>query len=479
MRKEITTVLLLALMSMVLSCPTWAQTPVKLGTGYWPPYSDAELPYYGLLPRIAEAAFREMNRAVEFQFEDWDQILKLSTNGRLQGSIGWVKTQNRSDRYYYSHPVIRATIVFLHRSDVDFSWDNYNDLKNYRIGTIASYSYGDDFDQAIKRLKLKVSQAITNEDNIQKLIDGKIDLVPIDRNVGEFLVHSKFADHAHDIRFDEKTLASEALYFIAPKTMPDSMELIDTFNRGLTKLQRTGQFQNMVENLTVVNALANFEFYSEQNGPMNYLEDGQPRGVVTRVLTTMLDQVGADVSDQRITFVPWTRAYREALNHPNVILFSLTQTPERYDQFEWIGPIYRSNIVILGHQHLPPPKPHSDTRICAVRDDVGHQELLSHGYTASQLELTSTAELCARMLLSGRIHFWVYGRDTSQWYLKRLGSNKSQFSEYQQLTESSRYIGISQGSDPAVVEALRRSFEYIQLSGKLNDIIQQELDKSD
>ena len=477
MRKEITIILLLVLIDIMLPTAAWAQTAIKLGSGYWPPYSDAELPYHGLLPHLASAAFGEVNRSVEFQFEDWDEILKLSTNGHLQGSIGWIKTQSRSERYYYSRPVIHATIVFLHRANVNFSWDNYADLKKYRIGTIDSYSYGDEFDQAVKRLKLDIRPDITNEANIQKLIDGKVDLVPVDRNVGEFLVHSKFSDHANDIKFDEKILASEALYFIAPKTMPDSKELIESFNRGLTKLQRTGQFQNMVENLTVINTLANFEFYTEQNGPMNYSENGQPRGVVTHVLKSMLDQIGADISDPQFTFVPWSRAYQEALKRPNVIVFSLTQTPERYDQFHWIGPIYRSNIVILGRQHLAPPSPGSGDRICAVRDDVGHQELLSHGYSLSQIELTSGADLCARMLISGRINYWVYGRDTSQWYLKRLGSDKSMFNEYQQLTESSRYIGISLDSDPAVIEALKRSFEYLQLNGNLSDIIQLELNQ--
>ncbi|AJQ92489.1 substrate-binding periplasmic protein [Gynuella sunshinyii] len=478
MRKSICTVSL-SLILLLLSLSAWSSSTVTLGVGYWPPYSDAALPYHGLLPRIASEALEAAGQPAEFQFEDWDNILKLLNKGQLQGSIGWIKTQERNERYYYSQPVIQITIVFLHRADMNFSWDNFEDLEPWKIGIVDSYSYGESFDRAVKDFHLNTVSTHTNEDNIEKLIKGDIDLVPVDLNVGEYLLHHKFSKYRQQLKFDEKNLTSETLYFITPKSMPSARQLTDTFNHGLSILRQTGQFQHIVENMAVVNSLAEFKFYSEQNGPMNYIDGDRPRGVVTHVLTAILNQIGADVTDDKFDFVPWSRAYREALNHPNVIVFSMTMTPERYGQFSWIGPIYRSNIVILGQPNLDPPKPHSASRICAVRDDVGHQQLLANGYLENQIELTSKAELCARMLISGRINFWVYGRDTSQWYLQRQQSDKSNFSEYQELTESSRYIGISLGSDPAVVAAFNRSFEYIKLNGELSRIIQLELQPSD
>ncbi|WP_428244185.1 substrate-binding periplasmic protein [Gynuella sp.] len=477
--RKITSIVLLTIILLLLPISAWPKSTVTLGSGYWPPYSDATLPYHGLLPRIASEALEAAGQAVEFQFEDWDNILKLLNKGQLQGSIGWVKTQERNERYYYSHPVVQITIVFLHRADVNFSWDNFEDLKSWKIGTIDSYSYGEKFDQAVKDFHLNTVSTHTNENNIEKLIKGDIDLVPIDLNVGEYLLDRKFSKYRQQLTFDERSLTSETLYFISPRSIPKAKQLIETFNRGLAILRQTGQFQHIVENMAVINSLAQFRFYSEQNGPMNYIDGGRPRGVVTHVLTAILDQIGADVSDDQFAFVPWSRAYREALNHPNVIIFSMTKTPERDERFNWIGPIYRSNIIILGKPNLDPPKPHSSSRICAVRDDVGHQQLLANSYLKNQIELTSKAEACARMLVNGRINFWVYGRDTSQWYLQRLQSDKNAFSEYQELTESSRYIGISLGSDPAVVAALNRGFEYIKLSGELNRIIQLELQRSD
>jgi polar amino acid transport system substrate-binding protein len=74
----------------------------------------------------------------------------------------------------------------------------------------------------------------------------------------------------------------------------------------------------------------------EDNFPYNFLQGKQIQGLGFDVATQLAERTGYRLSAE---IVPWSGALLTAQNVPVVLLFSVARTPERENNFYWIGPI--------------------------------------------------------------------------------------------------------------------------------------------
>ncbi|MEH6631142.1 MAG: transporter substrate-binding domain-containing protein [Halopseudomonas aestusnigri] len=91
--------------------------------------------------------------------------------------------------------------------------------------------------------------------------------------------------------------------------------------------------------------------------PLQYLNDGTPDGYVTEFIQATIERVKLsyplDVSS--FDFLPWKRALLEAKNDPNTLFFSLSRTPEREANYQWLGTVspYRQSFFrIKNNSHI-------------------------------------------------------------------------------------------------------------------------------
>ena len=92
-----------------------------------------------------------------------------------------------------------------------------------------------DFDAMVASGQLKVSEVISDKNNIQKAAFGRIDLAVIDKNVLEYSVKTdpdliKLKDK---ISFNDKLLENKKLFICFKK---NKQAMADIFNEGLTKI---------------------------------------------------------------------------------------------------------------------------------------------------------------------------------------------------------------------------------------------------
>lgn len=72
-------------------------------------------------------------------------------------------------------------------------------------------------------------------------------------------------------------------------------------------------------------------------------EDGSLGGYGTDIVQALLTLTNKKAD---IAVLPWARAYRMALNEPNVLIFSIARTPHRENLFQWIGTIKSHQIYM-------------------------------------------------------------------------------------------------------------------------------------
>ena len=220
-----------------------AQEILRIATGEFPPYYSESESDNGETLNIVKQAFAQMNIKVEYGFFPWNRSYELAKRNDWDASCCWHYTPERARDFNYSEVVRAADIVFFHLKQQPFNWQSLQDLTDKRIGVRALFTYGKEFEAAKQEGKLWVEQAPTDEINFRKLLGGRIDLLPIDKNAGYYLLSKEFQpEKARQVVHYSKPLIRYRLRLFVSKTHKQSRNIIDTFNEGLKRLKASGKY---------------------------------------------------------------------------------------------------------------------------------------------------------------------------------------------------------------------------------------------
>ncbi|ABC28769.1 ABC-type amino acid transport/signal transduction systems, periplasmic component/domain [Hahella chejuensis KCTC 2396] len=466
----------------LVMCATFSTSTaaVKLTVGEWPPYASESLPYKGLLPKLVTEAFALEGIEVEYDFMPWARAYEFARKPGWDGAVGWVDNAQRRRNFWFSDRIIYSSSALFHLKDQDFTWNELKDLAPYRVGVSVGYSYGEAFDNAVVNQNLQVIPAVNDRQNLVKLLRREIDLFPLDAKVGEYLLRRELPEYQRLFTYDEKPLIQDGLSVMFPKNGPNSRSYVAIFNQGLKRLKRNGDYSRILNNIDVINGISQLSFYSEDYAPFNYRENGVAKGIALDLFDAIMETIGADKSRRDVHFMNWPEAYKAATSQHSSALFTMTRTPQREDKFKWVGPIYRSKVVLMGKRnggeseesepvHL---KELGHKRICVIQDDVGHQLMISAGVKERNLTTTTHPLTCGQMLNNGEVDYWAYGSQTANWYLQQLGLDARDYEEVMTVTESSEYFAFNPGVDDRIIESFQKALDYLRLSGQMHDILQ-------
>jgi len=241
------------IMSLILffaisgSAAAQTQQTVRLTNGEWPPFLSEKLKHLGLISRIVTEAFASEGVKVEYGFFPWARSYNLAKKGRWDGSVAWSYTEDRAKYCLYSDPVLETTRVFFYLKAKPFDWKTMDDLKNLKIGATLEYNYGKDFRDAEKSGKIRVHRISEDEINFKKLLKGRIDIFPIDPDVGYAMIAKLFTkEEAELFTYHPKPVMAVPLHLILSKKVEKNKELIVLFNKGLKHLREKGTFDQYV-----------------------------------------------------------------------------------------------------------------------------------------------------------------------------------------------------------------------------------------
>jgi polar amino acid transport system substrate-binding protein len=95
--------------------------------------------------------------------------------------------------------------------------------------------------------------------------------------------------------------------------------------------------------LTTLPACA-LELLTEENPPFNYAINGVPGGPATQIVKEMARR--AEIPGE-VKLLVWKDAYERALNG-DACVFSTARNAQRFDLFQWVGPIMRGQYSAFG-----------------------------------------------------------------------------------------------------------------------------------
>ena len=224
-----------------------AERTVRLTNGEWQPYMSEHIPHYGMGSHLVTDAFKMVDVAVEYGFFPWKRAYTISKNGKWEGSVGWAYNEDRAAAFYYSDPVFPSSNAFFHLKGSAFDWETMDDMKDIKIGATLEYIYGDEFAAAANSKLINPEYVASDELNLKKLLNGRIDVFVGNVLVTYAQIRDTFSEQeALEFTHHRKVLSSIDLHLILTRANPDSKQLIDVFNDGLRQLRDSGRYEKII-----------------------------------------------------------------------------------------------------------------------------------------------------------------------------------------------------------------------------------------
>lgn len=210
----------------------------------WFPYTYQENgKSLGFEIEVFKEVMKQMNIEVEFVEYPWKRCLNALENGSADGLISLLKTPEREKFTYYpdTHISVSKTVFFTQKDkEIQFN-GSYEGLKNYRIGVVLGFSYGEAFDKADY---LQKDNAVNVETIIKKILAGRNDLGAENQAViNATAIKLGVKDQ---IKFIEPPIHTNKLYVGFSKAKGHE-KLCKDFSKALAEFKATDNYNKILE----------------------------------------------------------------------------------------------------------------------------------------------------------------------------------------------------------------------------------------
>lgn len=217
---------------------------IQLMSTDYPPYFAAELPNGGPLTEIVTAAFAQAGHRVAIEFVPWNRALEYGKAGRVDGLHGAWHSREREKWFIFSDPLPGNELIFYKRRGTQpEKFTSYEDLKPFTIGIVKAYRNP----KAFEATDLYTDAAVSDQVNLRKLANGRIDLVLIDRAVAEYILATELTEYKDQLVALEPPLEHLPLYVMISRKVENRLEIANDFNRGLAKIVEQGRVVEILE----------------------------------------------------------------------------------------------------------------------------------------------------------------------------------------------------------------------------------------
>ncbi|MCP5160603.1 MAG: transporter substrate-binding domain-containing protein [Hahellaceae bacterium] len=224
---------------------------IRIATGEYPPWIGEHQPGNGYVAQIIRESFKLRGYGVEFIFFPWKRAYEQTNYGHYDATAYWYPSEQRRKDFLYSDPLhYESTHFFFHKSKPLANWQRLEDLKNLKIGVTDGYTYTDEFWALARAGVLNVETANRDELNMGKLIFQRIDIFPIEKQLGFSLLQQNVKPQVSNlIDYHPKPLMETTGHLLFPKSLPASVSRLKDFNQGLAELKKNGHYDLVLNSL--------------------------------------------------------------------------------------------------------------------------------------------------------------------------------------------------------------------------------------
>ncbi|MES2740230.1 MAG: transporter substrate-binding domain-containing protein [Pseudomonadota bacterium] len=164
---------------------------VHLAGEEWPPFVSSALPGDGLSMSLVNAVYERLDSSAKVEYFPWKRTVELGLNSpRFAGFLAVWRTPERENLCYFSAPIANTVTVLAYLKEAPLRVVSLLDLKGLRIGTVAGYANGEQFDAMAAGGELTAEEGVNDDINLRKLLMRRFPAIVIEKHVLRHLLMS-------------------------------------------------------------------------------------------------------------------------------------------------------------------------------------------------------------------------------------------------------------------------------------------------
>ena len=223
--------------------------------------------------------------------------------------------------------------------------------------------------------------------------------------------------------------------------------------------------------------------YTEELPPLNYQQGQQVTGFASELLMAMASKAGLAL---KLQLLPWSRAYVTVQATPDTVLFSTVRTPERENQFRWVGPIGKRRIYLYRLSQRDEIKVTDirqlkQWRIGTIFASASQKQLQQLGLRPG-VEQDSAPDDASNLakLRMGRVDLLAMLDWAMHWQLRQTGMMDNQIRPVALLDGQAQYwFALNRQTPETTIRQLQNALEVLNRNGELKRLRQKYIGTED
>lgn len=169
-----------------------AQSVLQFASNEWPPFVSSTLPSNGMAGSLLASVYERMGMTARIEFFPWKRTMELGLHDpRYAGFLAVWRTPEREKICHFSHSIGSTTTVLAYLKESPVQPATLAELQGVRIGTVAGYANGEQFDAMAAAGVLQTEEATSDELNLRKLLIKRFPAMVIEKRVLRHLLGSE------------------------------------------------------------------------------------------------------------------------------------------------------------------------------------------------------------------------------------------------------------------------------------------------
>jgi len=219
------------------------QQVLNLASDVWPPFTNSENKKTIALD-IVRTALEKMNYNTFYEILEFKDVVNGINSGVFDGSAALWKNKEREQTLLFSNPYLQNQLLLVGLKDSDVSFSSILELENKRVGVVNNYAYDDSL---LKATNLELVYSKSDQQNLEKLFENKIDYLLVDSLLIQYLLKFQLNDVQEYLSVSNSAFQVKTLHFAIRKDVPNASKIIDQFNLEIKKMITDGTYQNILD----------------------------------------------------------------------------------------------------------------------------------------------------------------------------------------------------------------------------------------
>ncbi|MES2076463.1 MAG: transporter substrate-binding domain-containing protein [Pseudomonadota bacterium] len=174
---------------------------IRFAAEDWPPFIGPDLPASGLSGALLQAVYGRLGIQLQIEYFPWKRTMEFGLhNPRYAGFLAVWRTPEREQLCHFSSSIGNTQTVLAFLKAAPVAAASLAGLNKVRIGTVAGYSNGEQFDAMRQRGELTVDEGVNDETNLRKLLKQRVGAIIVEKHVLQHLLASRRFSRAEAAR---------------------------------------------------------------------------------------------------------------------------------------------------------------------------------------------------------------------------------------------------------------------------------------